>query len=65
MALRSFEVSFKGMTHLDDVITCCGTIDSKYEADGENCISGTVQAADQTGSVKVAGTFVAALPKRS
>jgi acyl dehydratase len=64
MALRSFEVSFKGMTRLEDVITCSGTIDNKYEADGENCISGTVQAVDQTGSVKVAGTFVAALPKR-
>jgi acyl dehydratase len=64
-ALRSFEVSFKGMSHLEDVITCTGTIDNKYEVDGEACISGTARAADQTGSVKVVGTFVAALPKRS
>src|SRR6266567_8432488 len=63
MALRSFEVSFKGMTPLEDVITCSGTSDNKYEADGEACISGTVLAVDQTGSVKVVGTFVAALPK--
>ncbi len=64
-ALRAFGVRFRGMTHLDDVITCTGTITDKYEADGEARIAGKVQAADQTGNVKVAGTFVAALPKRS
>ncbi len=64
-ALRAFGVRFRGMTHLDDVITCTGTITDKYEADGEGRIAGTVQAADQTGNVKVTGTFVAALPKRS
>jgi acyl dehydratase len=63
-ALRAFGVRFRGMTHLDDVITCSGTITEKYEADGEGRIAGTVQAADQSGNVKVAGTFVAALPKR-
>ena len=64
-ALRAFGVRFRGMTHLDDVITCTGTITDKYEADGEARIAGKVQAADQTGNVKVTGTFVAALPKRS
>jgi acyl dehydratase len=64
-ALRKFGVRFKGMTHLDDVITCTGTITNKYEADGETRISGKVQAVDQNGDVKVAGTFVAALPRRS
>ena|SRR5437899_1935960 len=64
-ALRAFGVRFRGMTHLGDVITCTGTITDKYEADGEARIAGKVQAADQTGNVKVAGTFVAALPKRS
>jgi acyl dehydratase len=64
-ALRKFGVRFKGMTHLEDVITCTGTITDKYEADGEACIAGKVQAADQNGDVKVAGTFVAALPRRS
>jgi acyl dehydratase len=63
-ALRKFDVRFKGMTHLDDVITCTGTITQKYEADGEARIAGKVQAADQNGDVKVTGTFVAALPKR-
>lgn len=64
-ALRKFGVRFKGMTHLDDVITCTGTITEKYEADGEARIAGKVQAQDQNGDVKVTGTFVAALPRRS
>jgi acyl dehydratase len=64
-ALRKFGVRFKGMTRLDDVITCTGTITEKYEADGEARIAGKVQAADQNGDVKVTGTFVAALPRRS
>jgi acyl dehydratase len=65
MALRKFGVRFKGMTHLDDVITCTGTITEKYEAAGEARIAGKVQAADQNGDVKVIGTFTAALPHRS
>ncbi|HYK84357.1 MAG TPA: MaoC/PaaZ C-terminal domain-containing protein [Ktedonobacteraceae bacterium] len=65
MALRKFGVRFKGMTHLDDIITCTGTITEKYEADGEARIAGKVQAADQNGDIKVSGTFVAALPKRA
>ena len=64
-ALRKFGVRFKGMTHLDDVITCTGTITEKYEADGETRIAGKVQAQDQNGDIKVTGTFVAALPRRS
>ena len=63
--LRKFDVRFKGMTRLDDVITCTGTITEKYEADGEARIAGKVQATDQNGEVKVAGTFVAALLHRS
>ncbi len=63
-ALRKFNVRFKGMTHLDDVITCTGTVTEKNEVDGEARISGKVQAADQNGDVKVAGTFTAVLPKR-
>ncbi len=64
-ALRKFNVRFKGMTRLDDVITCTGTITEKYEANGEGFIAGKVQAADQSGDVKVAGSFIAALPHRS
>ena len=63
--LRKFDVRFKGVTRLDDVITCTGTITEKYETDVEARIAGKVQATDQNGEVKVAGTFVAALPHRS
>jgi acyl dehydratase len=63
-ALRKFGVRFKGMTHLNDEITCTGTITEKYEADGEGRIAGKVQAVDQNGDVKVAGTFIAVLPHR-
>ena len=61
--LRKFDVRFKGMTRIDDVITCTGTITEKYETDGEARIAGKVQATDQNGEVKVTGTFVAALQK--
>lgn len=64
-ALKKFGVRFKGMTHLDDEITCTGTITEKYEENGEGRIAGKVQAADQTGDIKVTGTFVAALPHHS
>ncbi len=63
--LRKFGVRFKGMTHLGDEITCTGTITEKYETDGEGRIAGKVQAVDQNGDVKVVGTFIAALPRRS
>lgn len=63
--LRKFGVRFKSMTHLEDVLTCSGTITEKYEAEGEGRIAGKVQVADKSGDVKVAGTFVAALPRRN
>jgi acyl dehydratase len=65
LALRKFGVRFKGMTRLDDIITCTGSITEKYEGDGEARIAGKVQAVDQAGDVKVSGTFVAALPHRA
>ena len=64
-ALRKFDVHFKGMTRIDDVITCTGTITEKHEVDNEGRITGKVRASDQNGDVKVTGTFVAALPHRS
>jgi acyl dehydratase len=63
-ALKKFGVRFKGMTRLNDVITCTGVITKKYEENGEGCIAGDVQAVDQNGDVKVTGSFVAALPRR-
>ena len=64
-ALRKFDVHFKGMTRIDDVITCTGTITEKHEVDNEGRITWKVRASDQNGDVKVTGTFVAALPHRS
>jgi len=64
-ALKKFGVRFKGMTHLDDVITCSGIITEKYEENGEGRIAGKVQATDQNGDIKITGTFVAALLHRT
>jgi len=64
-ALRKFGVRFRGMTRIDDEITCTGVITEKYEVEGEGRVAGKVQAADQNGDVKVTGTFVAALPHRA
>ena len=63
--LRSLDVRFKGMTHLGDIITCTGVITEIDDAKGKGRISGTVQATDQTGNVKLTGTFTAVLPKRN
>ncbi len=63
-ALKKFNTRFKGMTHLNDRITCTGTITKKYVENGEGRIAGTVQAADQNGDIKVTGTFIATLPRR-
>src|SRR3989440_2444646 len=64
--LRKFNVRFKGMTRIDDVITCTGTITEKHEIDNqEGRITGKVRATDQNGDVKITGTFVVALPRRS
>jgi len=63
--LRKFDVRFKGMTRIDDVITCTGTITEKHEVDNEGRITGKVRATDQNGDVKIIGTFVAVLPHRS
>ncbi|HEY1350246.1 MAG TPA: MaoC/PaaZ C-terminal domain-containing protein [Ktedonobacteraceae bacterium] len=64
-ALRKFGVRFKGMTRPGDEITCTGVITEKYEEHGQGRIAGKVQAADQNGDIKVAGTFVAELPRRA
>jgi acyl dehydratase len=63
--LRKFDVRFKGMTRIDDVITCTGMIIAKHEVDNEGRITGKLRATDQNGDVKITGTFVAALPRRS
>jgi len=39
-ALRKFNVRFKGMTHLDDVVTCTGVITEKSEGGGDGSQAG-------------------------
>lgn len=63
-AIRSFNVRFKGMTRIGDSITCTGVITEKRDMDEGGCIAGTLQAVDQTGNVKLTGTFSAVLPER-
>jgi acyl dehydratase len=63
-ALRRFGVRFRSMTYLNDVITCTGRVIEKIEVGGEARIRCQVQAADQSGDVKVTGSFEAALPRR-
>src|SRR6202051_3645540 len=52
-ALRKFGVRFKGMTQLNDVITCTGQVTENHETDGQGFISDKVQAKDQDGDIKV------------
>src|SRR5207248_9621264 len=63
--LRKLEVRFKGLTRIDDVITCTGTITEKHDADNAGRITGKVRATDQNGAVKITGPFVVALLRRS
>jgi len=69
--LRKFNVRFSAMTEpmdFDDTetspratITVTGTVVEKFEEAGEKRIRCDVEAKDGTGSVKIAGTFVAAV----
>ena len=62
--LKHFGARFKNMTRPGDVITCGGVITHKFEEDGQRLIKADVFARDQTGEVKAAGSFTAALPSR-
>jgi acyl dehydratase len=69
--LRKFGVRFSGMTEpmdMDDqnskeraTIVVTGTVVEKYEIDGEKVMRCEINAADKQGSVKLTGSFVAAL----
>src|SRR6202051_5045403 len=63
-ALKSFGVRFKGMTHLNDVITCSGSITKKYEENGEARVAGEGKGIEQDGDVKVAGNCGGAFAPR-
>ncbi|HNU91687.1 MAG TPA: MaoC/PaaZ C-terminal domain-containing protein [Spirochaetota bacterium] len=60
--LRKLGVRFAGMTKLGSTITVSGQVTGKREEGGEKIITCSVKAADETGDVKVSGSFEAALP---
>ena len=62
--LRDFRVRFSGMTRPGSTITITGTVTEKKELDGERIVVCEVIAQDETGDVKVKGSFSAALPTR-
>lgn len=62
--LRHFGVRFKNMTRPGDVITCGGVVTQKYEQDNQHFVKVEVEARDQSGEIKAAGSFTAVLPTR-
>ncbi len=60
-ALRKFSVRFGSIAHLENCISCTGTVVEEFTADGEQRLRVRVQAADQHGDVKLAGEAVVAI----
>ena len=71
--LKKFKVRFSGMTEPADVndmentsaratLTVTGKVVNKSEEGGEKLVEYEIQTADQSGGVKITGSFVAALP---
>ncbi len=63
--LRKFGVRFAGMTKPGNTITISGKVIDKKQEAGENLVVCEVVAQDETGDVKVTGSFSAALPMKS
>jgi acyl dehydratase len=64
-ALRRFGVRFKGMTRPGDTLTVTALVKEKLEVAGEARVRGEIQAADQSGEVKLAGVFEVAPRRRA
>jgi acyl dehydratase len=64
-SLRKFGVRFAGMTKPGNTITVSGKVIDKKQEGGENLVVCEVVAQDETGDVKVTGSFSAALPLKS
>ncbi len=62
--LKRFGVRFAGMTRPGNTITITGSVVEKKSAGGSNLITCEVTAVDETGDVKITGSFDAALPSR-
>jgi acyl dehydratase len=62
--LKRFGVRFAGMTKPGNTITVTGKVIDKKSQGGMNLITCEVTAVDETGDVKVTGSFDAALPTK-
>lgn len=62
--LKDFKVRFAGMSRPGNIITITGTVTGKRIEGGENLIICEIIARDETGNVKITGSFSAALPFR-
>jgi len=58
----SIQVRFKGVTRPGDIITVKGRVSEKRARDSEGLVICTMEAADQKGDTKAAGTFKVTLP---
>lgn len=58
----SIKVRFKGVTRPGEIITVRGRVSEKRAVDSEGLVVCTLEAADQNGDTKAAGTFTVALP---
>lgn len=63
--LKRFGVRFAGMTKRGSTITVSGAVTGKEVRDGESIITCSVMVKDETGDMKISGTFDAALPSKS
>jgi len=62
--LKRFGVRFAGMTKPGNTITVTGKVRDKRSQSGQNQITCDITAMDETGDIKVTGSFDAALPSK-
>ena len=62
--LKRFGVRFAGMTKPGNTITVTGKVRDKRSQSGQNLITCDITAMDETGDIKVTGSFDAALPSK-
>lgn len=59
--LRSLDVRFQGITHLDNAITCRGEVVEIHDVAGERCARVQVSSANQFGQLKIVGEALVSL----
>ena len=61
-ALRRLDVRFQGVIHLQNAITCRGTVIGKEEQDGERRLRLALESVNQYGETKIVGEALVAWP---